>query len=993
MAGNQDALRDLPTPISGTRIDGDAPQHATQDAARLLYFARLIANTAGVPVFQLQQALPDGSGHITAQVAGPLARKKIHGNAPQPQEARQQEAEKTEVVRLVWLPEGFVITPRSKQHPQGLGLPPADGQYTGGGPLPQVIINQYPHNQYPDAIYRQETGVQQIPDATRVCAANLFFMDWELLDDGFGIGLHLPDSKDSKKTIWRAQFKKRFETNFSEPGDESGQWYCHRPQFAHESGVLRYLRQQTNNIRALAGQKPLDAPLRGMAGELSESPAYMTQYGGVFGHDSYQFPSGHISFEMRVARAATDRFKGENIHLQPGSNADVTTANIAVQGWRTSPGHYANMIRDWHQGDDKKYYASMCCAVRPLAPDAAAHTIQNPPYGLGATYSPINPPVKPAMVSSQIFDGRKEWVFHNGIARSVNNPEMHPLIECRLLRHSYFHFSGFFILNETTDSFVAHANDRKPPEAKNDWQPSFAYRGRRLFLGDALRDINRFEILGTREVTRNGEIAALRVACREQSADDESVHIILYEGGITDFAATCTEIGRLDISGNDSHVFSTPVFSASGEKMALMLARLDTTHANTGTTASNITINGFVGQMLHFFEFADGAFTQVDSAQIWIAPRHENRTDKPYSFEVSHGLKAGCRYLPVYVQESLDFVTLHIDSHFYYKTTAIEKNGVTHEEIKNDFRLFCELQFPGGARIVCYDLSAPDHESDITGFYRVILVLDVEHPQSALLARYDMPQSTGGMPQWSQFIAVALECGGKVFKTSPRPLARRMVEYPRTKINLSPADMNNDANEAYRQASIARGGNRFFEYLAPVPVTVMLAGLSSQHEIINTSAGPRKLQNPYFLISRNYRRTNAVPGSFIEKHWLYRYESFFLGPLVAEQNYHYSLYSYATWDPASGTRIYHYPFKHLNNSFHYARYGNAWIHAGRIDQAFGPIGDRTRIPHLPDPPFYGDIQDAGWLGDAQYYFFSNLDLKEITGMPDLSDNILPIGAI
>jgi len=921
--------------------------------------------------------------------------KKIHARQAEAEQTPQPQENPPAIVRLVWLPEGFVITPRSAQAPQGRGLPPnADGSYTPGGPLPQVIINQLPHNGYPDALYRQEmqkAGIAPVPAATRVCAANLFFKDWELLDEGFGIGLHLPDPKDSKKTIWRAQFKNRFETNFAEAKDETGKWYCHRPQFAQENGVRQYLRQQTNAIRNLAGQKDLGAPLRGMEGELSESPAYMTQYSGVFGHDSYQFPQGHISALMRVDRAATGPSKGENLHLQPGSNADVTTANIAVQGWRTSPGHYANMIRDWHDGDGSKYYASLDSAVRPLLPDAAVHTTQDKPYGLDATYSPLNPPVKPAIVSAQIFDGRKDWVFHNGIPRASND-ELLPLIECRLLRHVYFHFSGNFILNETSGSFLAYANSRKPPAAKNDWLPRFAWRGRLLYLGEALRDINRFEIMAVKEVTRNGSIAALRVACREQSADDDNVHIVLYEGAITDFAATCTEIGRLDISGNDSHVFSTPVFSESGEKMALMLARLDTTHANSAIPNDwGTSITGCLGQILHFFEFADGAFTQVDVAQIDIAPRHEKKGADPYSFEASQSLTASCRYLPVYAGETLEYVVLHIDSHFYFKDTEVENaNGMTEHEIENNFRLFCELKFPGGTRIVCYDLSAPDFASDIIGFYRVILALDVQHPQSALLARYDMPPSSASASQELQFVPVALECGGSAFKTSPKPLAGYLYNNgQRAKTTLSPANMKGDVNSDGK-ASIGWGGIRQFEYELKYPTTVMLAGLSSQHEIINTSAGPRKVENPYFLLPRS---TQAPEPGLIRKGGLFRYENLFLGPLVAEQNYHYSLYSHREWDPVRGGNVLFYPKKLLQNRFYYARFGDAWIHAGKIDQVFGPIGENARKPHIPSAPWYGDIKDVGWLGDDQYYFFSNLDVREITGMPDLSDNILPIGII
>ena len=40
-----------------------------------------------------------------------------------------------------------------------------------------------------------------------------------------------------------------------------------------------------------------------------------------------------------------------------------------------------------------------------------------------------------------------------------------------------------------------------------------------------------------------------------------------------------------------------------------------------------------------------------------------------------------------------------------------------------------------------------------------------------------------------------------------------------------------------------------------------------------------------------------------------------------------------------------------------------------------------------------DLPGRGWEGEGAYFHESSLDLKAITGLPDLKDNILPMGVL
>jgi len=963
MSQSDDALRDLSEPVASTHKTGEQIIGAQQEARRLLYFARLMANSAGVPVWQLQRELPHGAGHITAQVAGPLALKKIHGK-PQPH-VPQAEIPNTpiDLVRLVWLPEGFVITPRNADNPKGWGMPPTknpdgtQGWGTPGGPINQVIINRFKNNQYPDALYLQEVkkagasekDIQEIQEARkkgtlRICAANLFYMDWELLDDtndppnekGFSIGMQLPDDSDPKnktrkwshkKMKWTAQFKKRFETNFSEPEDDK--WYCHRPQHAFESGLQQYMRAQTNIIRNQAGKPPLNPPLRGTEGQLAESPLYMTKYSGVMGHDSYEFREGHISFDMRVQRAADGAAHGENIHAQQAPWADVTAVNTAVQWWKTSPGHYANMIKDWTLGDANSYWPSMDSAIRFLGEGAKVVKKQNPPYGLEASVSKINPPMQPVVAASQIFEGTEYW-------------------------------SGSPFTRGAVIRSILTANDYLFKQRK--LPPFFTWRGRILNIGKDHQ--NHFSIfpLSCHEVMENGEVAKLRVAAKLMKHAGSGIYIVLFEGNISDFNENYKEIGRYFIDENKSRYFTNPVFSASGKKMAFMHDELKSTKYEESTHVLK-------EQTLHFVEFNEGQFNIVESESVPIHPEKLNveyeYLTKPWGDKEEvivqrskkNAIKAIWRFLPVYNGESLEYIQCEVDNEYDIISNYSGfnfYNSPTEGIIQGNVKYFCKLVWPHGEEFVCYDIkskpsvdfrkieSMNTNYLELQGFVRFLMTVDTTHPD--MVSWVELNTNTE-LEAWAEVRIIA---AGKTLK-GPMIAKRSLVKMEKPDsidaryMSTSICPFMNGTDSLYADSSQYGFGK-----------------ITTSLNHIETPSGEHRavLAIPALRDPRSATLIGQIDGTQGTR---FRYTA--IGPLIAD----------------SGDVFYNLPGKHdevpaTRRIFYYARYNNEWVFAGRASL---PVGRE---------------QDT-WTGDDKYYWASSLDLKSITGITDLSDNILPIGCI
>lgn len=135
------------------RLYGEGAQSLIGVATNLLLRVHQIADAAGVPVYALWARLDDGSAVRAAKIGGiNVIDCYATDKEGKPTYQREQlERRRVLLSRLLWVPQGIVCTPRSRtEAPDGWGIPDA----TPGGALPQVLINKYPHNNYPDVIFR-----------------------------------------------------------------------------------------------------------------------------------------------------------------------------------------------------------------------------------------------------------------------------------------------------------------------------------------------------------------------------------------------------------------------------------------------------------------------------------------------------------------------------------------------------------------------------------------------------------------------------------------------------------------------------------------------------------------------------------------------------------------------------------------------------------------------------------------------------------------------
>jgi len=135
------------------RGDSDLAQAYLGYGRSLLARVKQLAKQEGVPVRVLHGTLHGGvilrAGvmHGVEYIDIDVRPLQVEGEGQERREFRTLPL----VSRLYWVPEGFVCTPRNRDTaPDGWGIP----DDTPGGKLPGVLINHYPHNNYPDVIFR-----------------------------------------------------------------------------------------------------------------------------------------------------------------------------------------------------------------------------------------------------------------------------------------------------------------------------------------------------------------------------------------------------------------------------------------------------------------------------------------------------------------------------------------------------------------------------------------------------------------------------------------------------------------------------------------------------------------------------------------------------------------------------------------------------------------------------------------------------------------------
>lgn len=894
----------LPFPIHGTRLSGDGdPARGVGEAARLLYFVNLIAETANVPVFQLSRQTPYGA--VTASVHGPLAFKSVRADE-EPEEAQEEPVQG--VNRLVWLPEGFVITPRTAGAPDGFGMPPTpDGKGTPGGPLKQVVINRFKDNQYPDAVYRWAVATAAAsPDATddeiaavaqatpggTVFAANLFFMGWEMGQGEFGIGITVGDGDEAQ---FRPQFSQRWVPNYREP--ESGSWHCHRPQLELSQVPLEALaHQEVNLVREQVAMPALGRPLRGRGGELSQNIAYQIRTSGVFEHDSPLFADGHRSFSARsLERSAFAGDAGENLNLRAPARLDAEAVYGAIDGWVNSPGHYDNMTYDW--ADSGARYAWVDSAFA-----AAGNAVQPPTTGV---------------VGVQIF--------HAADAAVDAAPGSH-------IDRPPVGVSG------EQDMFVP-AYPQAAPSQENFW-PVITYRGRTLYVTEDEVNVHSFRVLSGTTLVEDGAETKLRIIAllRPQGADGP-VYVVVYEGAVHDFLKTKQEVSRYQLPTSDVSMVARPQWSASGSKAIFCytrVARVPNGRVNTSDwTADGLASNVF-GQTVHFVEFRGGSFYTLYDEHLTITP---------LAFGVKHysqECKGTCRLLAAYQGETPVYATVEFDG-TSSQNLAVE--GPTYNKsIKG------VIHFPGGRSLTYVDIQissddAPEGWAIAHGFVRHLLPFDIMDPDGVAYVQYDLPA------QDTDWLTASLMIRGTRVKFAQDPLRRKAPGIHGVRLNDPAASVGAHITtlSAHRGIANAASFTTHFRYsFAPsVPYHAVVVSYSNETAPRPMPSGP----DP------------AIYGNM---------EYVLSGPVILAKGRYDMTEQYERVE-----------------EFQYCRYKDAWIYAGRIETTLGPVGTVDEfvggvLTHIPA---------GAWVGDDQYYCHSSLDLKAITGLPDLKDNILPIGVL
>ena len=848
----------------------------------MLYLTNLIAETAGVPVFSLKRQMSWGS--VSASVNGPLAFKQVDAE----QEDAEQAPDKPPTLgpaRLVWLPEGLVITPRTPGAPDGFGMPPTpNGRGTPGGPLSQVIINRFAENQYPDAVYRRAGGA----DGNRVFAANLFFMDWEMTQGELGIGLTLDVGG---KPVFMPQFNKRWAPLVREP--DSGVWHCHRPQVhLQESAMEALIRQETNLIREQFHRPPLGLPLRGTTGELSQNIAYQIRRSGVVEHDSPEFREGHRTFQARVEeRSGFLRTGGENLNLQYPADLDASAVRYAMLRWYNSPGHRANMLDDWAEG-------GICYSWIDPALTAAGKAVTLP--GVDGA------------LGVQIFHGAAEWVS-GGAGTHEDRPPV--------------------TVVEDQNMFVSlYPGD----ESSTEFWPLIAYRGRVVYLTAEAVNVHAMVVLSGTTLVEEGAETKLRVAVLHRpQGNDGLVFFVIYEGLVHDFLATRKEIARYQLPKKDANFIARPRWSASGAKAIFCYTTLGDVPAGCLGGLDGFTpvaeSSGVLGQTLHFMEFRGGALYDLGAEQLTITPLEFGKAGSVAWY--SQECRGSCRLLADYQGETPVFARIEVDG-------QSSQSGASYSK-----RFKGTLHFPNGQSLTYVDLRTNATPGDIVemhGFVRHLLPFDIQDPDGVAYLQYDLPEDN------ASFVTGTLMIRGTPVMFAQDPLQRGPGLYRTMVDNLNNANQITTMS-AHRGATDAVSFFTRHRY-ARAPITPYPAVVVSYSQETAPRIMPR---------GNDYLITGLM-------------EYVLAGPVILRDGVYDMDQDYERVE-----------------QYRCARYKGEWLYAGRIESTLGGVGTRWGSVNGQ----WTEYPVGAWLGDDQYYCHSSLNLKAIAGLPDLKNNILPIGVL
>lgn len=262
-------------------------------------------------------------------------------------EALTQPQQQTVVFR-VWEPEGLLLTPRTAEAPWGYG-PPRRSLEAGAEQLDlpgtqieaeederlnQVLINRFSNNKLGDPDFRvpQRWNAAEFEDEDEEFS--------EFADPQF---YPVRPGGMSQAQPWMLVQEGQDEL------EEGEVWLVHWPaEAAPESAAEDAAFLATNALRTDEDLPPLHRPLEGFANAaflvVVENVAQPQP--GDLNHNSDQFRTGSRLVSNRIAACVGDGLPAwENVALLTTQEPDsAATGQQVVQGWRDSPGHYANIL-------------------------------------------------------------------------------------------------------------------------------------------------------------------------------------------------------------------------------------------------------------------------------------------------------------------------------------------------------------------------------------------------------------------------------------------------------------------------------------------------------------------------------------------------------------------------------------------------------------------------------------------------------------------------
>lgn len=1053
----------LPFPVHGTRLDAGDPLNDASlgDAARLLYFANLIASTADVPIFSMQQQMPYGT--VTASVHGPLAFKGVRVNPPQEEEEEEEDGPSAQPTvksaRLVWLPEGFVITPRTSAAPKGYGMPPTeDGKGTPGGPLREVIINRFKGNQYPDAVAQVVDEAFTPSPERRAIAAGLFYMPWEAVEGPFGVGVW---AEEGGEDVFKPQFKGRFDTHYAEA--ESENWYCHRPMYhlGADDAFQKEVRDLSNALRT----KALGPELRGFEGEASSTILYSMKESRVQAHASPFFKEGHQSFNVRTSdRTGGSSDQGENLAVHPGNKDGVAAARDAMTGWENSPPHLANIVsKDWDTSKD--VYG---CVDAAFVHDSTIANVQQSPFKDDSPVAPLSPPIVGTSFA-QIFAARREFI-HPALCGGD------ALTEDRFGEAGRSSDGGSVGVRPQGHAFQAYQlidfddPDDRPPVY-------LLFRGRVIQVSEQASST--FAVLAAR-IVRSGEHEMLRIITADRFGDgaDIPVNFIVRQGLLHDFLKTQVELSRFALP-EDVGVASSVRFSESGDKAVFCYTvaepALDNRrwYSDSDPPYTAPTVWPYVkqteyrataddriwpyygvfgplwhrvqrtyderdarqyvwGDVMHFVEWTvDGGWTEVltDSIDINFAYKrfspgqdadqyNPDRVgvvedlpgyieDESYTFDASLEYCASyCvgsyKLFADYSGESMVFAEVAIDSKSNHALFGqSDRTGVEYGPAFGDGtprrlrraicrrKLHAKFVFPGGEELVFRDtfagydtgLPLPDAANQLAGHFLQFLYVDIMRPASCVYVRHDI---SGDSKPKSKSSIVAHE---KVVKDLDDCLMSEANDQSMMAVYASGLSVY--STKAMNTSVIA----------GLEPYTIKPCHMQSYASWEDEGVQPPPDADPYLW--SNYKE--IMRAKYGPMNWAVG-ETGLYGDKAQVSFFGYGGDRLPPWGPYKASLV-----SHGLGTANQGRFrGNKDWYATIYHDLVGPeIAMPVFDPHhYVEVALYKDehivagevgntlgAEEHSWQDDDRYFYSSSLDLKAITGLSDLKQNIMPIGVL